>query len=80
MPGSCLQTQLGISNSIRVWCLYMRWNPSWSGLWMSFPSVSSPYFCLCISFRQDQFWVKIFELGGWSYPLAEGHVYLLEHF
>ena len=25
-------------------------------------------FCLCISFRQEQFWVNILEMGGWVAP------------
>jgi hypothetical protein len=24
--------------------------------------------CPCISFRQEQFWVNIFEMGGWPHP------------
>ena len=32
----------------------------------------------CISFRQGQFWVKIFEMGVWPHPSTRGHVYLLE--
>jgi hypothetical protein len=30
--------------------------------------------CLCISFRQEQFRVKIFEKDGWSYPSNRGCV------
>jgi hypothetical protein len=33
---------------------------TWSGHWMAFPSVCS-IFCPCISFRQEQFWIKNFE-------------------
>ena len=43
-----------------------------------FPSVSAPFFCPCVSFRQEQFWVKIFEIGGWPHSSTGGHVYLLE--
>ena len=34
--------------------------------------------CPCISFKQDQFWVKIFEMVGWHHPSTEDNAYLLE--
>jgi hypothetical protein len=44
MSGSCQQVLLGISNSVRVWCLQMGWIPRWNSLWMAFPSTSGPFF------------------------------------
>jgi hypothetical protein len=35
-------------------------------------------FCPCIFFRQEQFWVKYFKMGGWPHPSTTGHVYLLD--
>ena len=78
MPGFCLQALLGISNSVGAWCLQMGWIPWWGGLWMAFPLVSVPFFCPCLSFEQEHFWVKIFELHRWLHPSTEGHAYLLE--
>jgi hypothetical protein len=43
MLGSCLQAQHGISNSVRVWCMAMRWILSWAGHCVAFPSVSPAY-------------------------------------
>jgi hypothetical protein len=45
---------------------------------LSFSVCSSCY--PCISFRKQQFWVKIFEMGGWPYPSSGGHAYLLKVF
>jgi hypothetical protein len=53
----------------------MGWIPRWGSLWMAFPSVCSIF--VCVSVRQEQFWVKIFEMGGWQ-TATRGHVYLLE--
>ena len=68
----------GVCNSVRVWCLLMGLIPRWDSHWMDFPSVFDPFFCPCISFRQEQFWVKEFEMGGWFYPSTRDHVYLLD--
>jgi hypothetical protein len=54
MLGSCLQALLGISSSVWVWCLQMGWIPRWDSLC----STLCPY----ISFRQEKFWVKKFEM------------------
>ena len=35
-------------------------------------------FCPCISFRQGQFWVKIYEMGGCPHPSTRGCVYPLD--
>ena len=59
MPGSCVHAQYGLSNSVRIWCVHMGWIPSCSSHWVAFLSDSGP-FCPCISFRQEQFWVKFF--------------------
>ena len=32
----------------------------------------------CISFRQEQVWIKDFEVGEWLHPSTGGHAYLLE--
>ena len=46
---------------------------------MAFPSVSAPFFFYpCFSFRQEQFWVKIFEMGGWPHPSTGDCTYLQE--
>ena len=42
----------------------------------AFPSVCSTL-CPYISFRQEQFWVKIFEMGGWPNPSMRSHAYPL---
>jgi len=42
---------------------------SLNGLWISLCSTLFP----CISFRQEQFWVKILAMGGWLHPLIRGH-------
>ena len=34
--------------------------------------------CPCISFRQEQLWVKILEMGGWPHPSIKGCVYPLD--
>ena len=60
--------------------MQMGWISRWGCLWMAFPSVSAPYFCPCSSFRQEKFWVKDFDVGGWPDPSTRGHVYLLEVF
>jgi hypothetical protein len=44
IPGSCQQALLGISNSVWVWCLQIRWILKWGGLWMTFPSASASLF------------------------------------
>ena len=68
MLGSCLQVQHSISNSIRVWCLPMGWISSQPVTGQPFLQ-SLLHFCPCISFRQEQFWVKIFEDGLMSLSL-----------
>lgn len=44
MLNSYQQVLLGISNSVWVWCLQIRWIPRWHHLSMAFPSASSPLF------------------------------------
>ena len=34
--------------------------------------------CPCISFRQENFWVKMFDMGGWSNLSTGGSVYALD--
>jgi hypothetical protein len=50
-----------ISNESEVW-------QSLDGLFFSLCST----LCLCISFRLEQFWVKILKMGGWFYFSTEG--------
>jgi hypothetical protein len=38
----------------------------------------SSIFCPCFSFGQEQFWIKIFEMIGWSHLSTGGCAYLLE--
>ena len=45
---------------------------------MALPSVSDPFLCLCFSFGQEHFWVKIFEIGEWSHPTTGGPACLQE--
>ena len=73
IPGPCLQVLLGISNSVWVWCGQMGWIPRWGCLWITFPSVLSR-----ISFRQKQFWIKIFEMDEWPHPSTWGRAYPLD--
>ena len=46
---------------------------SFNGLSFSLCSI----FCSCLSFGQEHFWVKIFEMGGWPHPSTGGLAYLL---
>jgi hypothetical protein len=72
IPGSCQQELLGISNSIWRLCLQVGWIPTCSSLWVAFSSISAS---LCpISFRQEWFWVNIFEMGRWSHSSTGDHV------
>jgi hypothetical protein len=73
IPGSCQQALLGISNSVSVWCLQMTWIPRWGSLWMTFAPLSP-----CIFFKQEQFLVKTFEMGGWLHPSTGGCAYPLD--
>jgi hypothetical protein len=74
IPGSCQQVLLGIH---KMWmCLGLvsadgmdpQVGQSLYGLSFSLCSI----LCPCISFRQEQFWVKIFEMSGWSHPSIVG--------
>jgi hypothetical protein len=56
----------------------MGWILRWGGLWMAFPSVSALCFCPCIFFRQEQFWVKKFEMGGCPHLSTDDHTCLLD--
>ena len=38
--------------------VWMKWMAQWGNIWMAFPLVSTPLFCPCISFRQEQFPAK----------------------
>jgi hypothetical protein len=48
--------------------------PSLDGLSFNLCSM----FCLFLSFGQEHFWVKIFEMPGWPHVSTGGRVYLLE--
>jgi len=41
-------------------------------------AVSVPFFCLCLSFGQEHFWVKNFEISGWPYPSTGVCAFLLK--
>jgi hypothetical protein len=50
-------------------------------LWQSLDglSVSFPFFFFpSFFFRLEKFWVKKFEMDGWSHSSIGGHIYLLE--
>jgi len=72
VPFSCQQALLGISNIVCVCCLQMGWIPRWKqsldGLSFSLCST----LCPCISFRQKQFWVNIFEMCAWAHSSTGG--------
>jgi hypothetical protein len=36
------------------------------------------FFGPCLSFEQEHFWVKNFEMSGWFHPSIGGHAYLLD--
>jgi hypothetical protein len=52
--------------------------PKWCGSQMALPSVSAPFFCPCLSFGQEHFWVKNIEMAGWPHPLTGDLFSLLE--
>jgi hypothetical protein len=45
-------------------CLHVGWISRWGSLYSTL--------CSCISFRQEQFWAKLLEMGGWPHPSTEG--------
>ena len=55
ISGSCKEKLLGLSNSVWVCCLQMRWIPRWGGLWMAFPSVSVPLFVPAFPFDRRNY-------------------------
>jgi hypothetical protein len=56
-----------------------RWDGSLGGTVSGWPFPQPRlHFYPCISFRQEQFLVKNFEMGDWPHPSTVGHVYLLE--
>jgi hypothetical protein len=67
VSGLCQQALLGICNSVWVWCLHVRMIPGGAALDGLSLSLCSTL-CPCISFRQEQLWVKILEMGGWPHP------------
>ena len=77
MPGSCLQAHLGASRSGRVGVC--PWNGSQVGAVSRWPFLQflHHFVCPCISLRQEQFWFKTFEIGGWPHRSTGGHIYLL---
>ena len=55
------------------------WDRSQVGSVTGWPFLQSLlHFCPCISFRQEQLWVKNYEMGGWPHISNGSHVYLLE--
>jgi hypothetical protein len=56
-----------------------RWDCSLGGAVSGWSFLQSCFtFCPCISFRQEQFWVKIVEMGGWPHPSKGGCAYPLD--
>ena len=45
---------------------------------MALPSDFVQFICHGLSFGQEQFWAKHFEMGEWPHPSARDHVYLLQ--
>jgi hypothetical protein len=41
-------------------------------------SLCSIFFCPCLSFGQEHFWVKNVEMGGWPHPSTECWACLLK--
>jgi hypothetical protein len=50
--------------------LQVGWIPKWDSFSLSFS--------LCVSFREEQYWFKIFEMSGKLNPSTGGRAYLLE--
>ena len=44
---------------------------------MAFLSISAALYS-CISFGQEEFWINIFEVGGWPYPSTGDCAYPLD--
>ena len=65
---SCQQALLGISDSVWVWCLYMRWIPRWGSLWVTFPSVSVPHFVPIFPLDMGNARLKIWRWVGVPIP------------
>ena len=63
IPDFCQQVLLGISNN--VWTCVCRWAGSLGGEVFLWPFLQSlfHFFCPCISFGQEHFWVNNFEVG-----------------
>jgi hypothetical protein len=59
-----------------------RWNGSLGGAVSGWPFLQTLFhfffFCTCLSFGQEHFWVNNFEMGGWPHPSTRGCAYLLE--
>ena len=69
---------LGNNNSVEISCLQTGWILRWGSSGVAVPSVSAPFFCPCLSFRQEHFWVKNIEMAGWPHPLTGDLFSLLE--
>ena len=78
ISGFCQQVLLGISNSVGIWCLLMEWIPRCSDFWKAFPLVSDLFLCPHLSFGQEHFWFKIFNMCGWPHPSTADSAYLLD--
>jgi hypothetical protein len=78
VSGSCQQALLGISNSVWVWCLHLGWIPSWSSLWMAFPSVSAPLFVPVFSLERINSGLKIWRWVGDPIPQLGVHALSLD--
>jgi hypothetical protein len=76
VSGSCQHAFLGIHNSVCLVTVYgMDHQVGQSLDSLSFSLCTT--LCSCIFFRQEQFWVKFFEMGGCPHPSNGDCAYLL---
>jgi hypothetical protein len=55
-----------------------KWDGSLGGAVSGCPLLQSPFhFFLFLSFTQEHFWVKNFEICGWPHPTTRSSAYLL---
>jgi hypothetical protein len=78
LPGSFLDAQYGLSNSVRIWCAHMGWILTWAGHWTVLLSVSAPFFVPAFPLDWNNSGLKILKMSGWSPASTGSHVYLLE--
>lgn len=57
-----------LASAIVSWCLHIGWTPSWGNLWMSFPSVSAPFFVPALPWDRNNSGSKNFRWVGGPIP------------